>query len=259
MADSDLKMISENLITCLKQAKHLTILTGAGISAESGIPTFRDALTGLWGNYSAEKMASEKGFSNDPALVWGWYEWRRHKALQAKPNAGHETIAKLATKLQKVTLITQNVDDLHERAGSQNALHLHGNIHTARCLECDHPYNHPESSAMVEFPESRIDPPECEKCGYWIRPNVVWFGEALPVGVLREAEKAVEDCDLMLIIGTSGMVYPAANLPMIAIKRKIITIQINPTNTDFDSIVTFDLKGKAGLVLPELYKMAFGK
>jgi NAD-dependent deacetylase len=252
-------MISNTLAEQLKNAQHLTILTGAGISAESDIPTFRDALTGLWENYSAEKLASEKGFHQDPALVWGWYEWRRHKVLQAKPHAGHEMIAKLATQLPKVTLITQNVDDLHERAGSQNVLHLHGSIHTARCIECGHPYKHPETSEIVEFPESRIEPPECEKCSDWVRPNVVWFGEALPVQALREAEQAAEECDLMLIVGTSGLVYPAANLPMVAIRRKITTIQVNPTETDLDTKVTFDLKGKAGVVLPELYKMAFGE
>jgi NAD-dependent deacetylase len=252
-------MISETLVTHLKNAQHLTVLTGAGISAESGIPTFRDALTGLWENYSAEKLASEKGFHQDPALVWGWYEWRRHKVLQTKSNAGHETIAKLATKLPKVTVITQNVDDLHERAGSQNVLHLHGSIQTARCSDCGHFYKHPETSVIFEFPESSIEPPECEKCGEWVRPNVVWFGESLPVKELREAEQAVNKCDLMLIVGTSGLVYPAANLPMAAIRRKITTIQVNPTETDLDTKVTFDLKGKAGVLLPELYKMAFGE
>ena len=252
-------MISNTLAEQLKNAQHLAILTGAGISAESGIPTFRDALTGLWQNYRAEKLASLKGFHQDPALVWGWYEWRRHKVLQAKPHKGHITIAKLATKLPKVTLITQNVDDLHERAGSQNVLHLHGSIHTARCSECGHPYKHPESSKTVEFPESRIDPPECEKCNEWVRPNVVWFGEALPSKALRDAEQAAEECDLMLIVGTSGLVYPAANLPTVAIRRNITTIQVNPTETDLDNNVTFDLKGKAGVVLPKLYKMAFGE
>jgi NAD-dependent deacetylase len=252
-------MISNTLAEQLKNAQHLTILTGAGISAESGIPTFRDAMTGLWENYSAEKLASEKGFHQNPALVWGWYEWRRHKVLQTKSNAGHEIIAKLATQLPKVTLITQNVDDLHERAGSRNVLHLHGSIQTARCIECGHPYKHPETSEMVEFPESRIEPPECEKCGEWIRPNVVWFGEALPVKALRDAEQAAEECDLMLIVGTSGLVYPAANLPMVAIRRNITTIQVNPTETDLDAKVTFDLNGKAGVVLPQLYKMAFGE
>ncbi|MDD5227413.1 MAG: NAD-dependent deacylase [Methylococcales bacterium] len=249
-------MISGTL-TRLKETTHLVVLTGAGISAESGIPTFRDAMTGLWKNYSPEKLSSAKGFSQDPALAWGWYEWRRHKALRAEPNAGHQTIAKLATKLPKVTLITQNVDDLHERAGSQNVLHLHGSIHTARCFECRHPYEHPETSAIVKFPESRIEPPKCEKCGNWVRPNVVWFRELLPAKALREAELAVKECDLMLIVGTSGFVYPVANLPLLAIERNITTIQVNLTETDLDTKVTFDLKGKAGVILPELYKMAF--
>jgi NAD-dependent deacetylase len=252
-------MISGTVIQRLKEAKHLVILTGAGISAESGIPTFRDALTGLWENYSAEKLASENGFHQDPKLVWGWYEWRRHKVLQAKPNAGHETIAKLATKLPKVTLITQNVDDLHERAGSQNVLHLHGSIHSARCIECGHPYKHSETSEIVNFPESRIEPPECEKCGEWVRPNVVWFGEQLPVDAWKQAETAAQECDLLLVVGTSGLVSPASELPFLAIGRGIPSIQINPTETQLDQTITFNLKGRAGLLLPILYEKTFGE
>lgn len=250
-------MISQTLITRLTEAKHLAILTGAGISAESGIPTFRDALTGLWENYDAEKLASERGFSKDPALVWGWYEWRRHKVLQTKPNPAHETIAKLQTKLPKVTLITQNVDDLHERAGSQNVLHVHGSIHSARCIDCDNPYAHSENEIPVELPETKIEPPRCEKCGGLIRPNVVWFGESLPIDVWHQAEQAVEECDLLLVVGTSGLVYPAAHLPNLAIGRGTPAIQVNPTSTDFDAKVTFNLKGRAGFLLPMLYEKAF--
>lgn len=255
-------MISETLIKQLREAQHLAIITGAGVSAESGIPTFRDALIGLWENYDPEKLGSKKGYEKDPALAWGWYEWRRQKILQSHPNPAHEIIAKLATKLPKVTLITQNVDDLHERAGSKDVLHLHGSIHKARCIDgfhCTTAYEHPEIELPDVLLEKRIEPPECEKCGDLIRPGVVWFGEALPKLILDEAEKAAEECDLMLIIGTSGLVYPAANLPMIAIRRKITTIQINPKSTEFDSNVTFNFKQKAGEFLPELYKAAFGE
>ena len=165
-------------------------------------------------------------------------------------------IAKLATTLPKVTLMTQNVDNLHERAGSQNVLHLHGSIHKARCFHCYHGYQHPETTEFLEQPEE-IEPPKCEQCGDWIRPSVVWFGENLSQKVLREAEQAVKECDLMLIVGTSGLVYPVANLPKLAIERNITTIQVNLTETDLDTEVTFDLKGKAGEILSELYKMAF--
>ena len=247
-------MISETL-THLKETKHLVILTGAGISAESGIPTFQDK-TELSETFNPKTLGSAKDFSRNPKKAWGWYEWRRHKALRAEPNAGHEIIAKLATTLPKVTLMTQNVDNLHERAGSQNVLHLHGSIHKARCFHCYHGYQHPETTEFLEQPEE-IEPPKCEQCGDWIRPSVVWFGENLSQKVLREAEQAVKECDLMLIVGTSGLVYPVANLPKLAIERNITTIQVNLTETDLDTEVTFDLKGKAGEILSELYKMAF--
>ena len=130
-------MFEQKLLDALKTAKHIAVLTGAGVSAESGIPTFRDALTGLWAKYDAEQLASEKGFRADPALVWGWYEWRRHRVLQALPNAAHVAIAQLQHVVPKLSVITQNVDDLHERAGSQNVLHLHGSLHEARCIDCE--------------------------------------------------------------------------------------------------------------------------
>jgi NAD-dependent deacetylase len=251
--------IDATLIQKLKTAQHLVVLTGAGVSAESGIPTFRDALTGFWENRDPEKLGSKKGYEREPDVAWGWYEWRRQKVLQSQPNPAHETIAKLATQLPKVTLITQNVDDLHERAGSEEVLHLHGSIHKARCIHCYAPYEHPEIELPDVLLEKRIEPPECEKCGDLIRPGVVWFGENLPTPILEKATQAAEECDLMLIIGTSGLVYPAANLPMIAIRRKITTIQINPTNTEFDMNVTFNVKEKAGEFLPELYKTTFGE
>jgi NAD-dependent deacetylase len=251
-------MITETLIKRLRETQHLAIVTGAGISAESGIPTFRDALTGLWENYQAEKMASEKGFLNDSDLVWGWYEWRRQKILQCSPNRAHEVIAKLASKLPKVTLITQNVDDLHERAGSKNVLHLHGSIHKARCINCNTPYTHPDTKLTDDIlPECRIAPPKCEKCDDLIRPGVVWFGEMLPTDTLKQAEEAAQECDLMLVVGTSGIVYPAANIPFLAIERGVTSIQVNPIETHFDKSVTFNLKGNAGDLLTELYKCTF--
>jgi len=251
--------IDNSLIEKLKNAQHLVILTGAGISAESGIPTFRkDDKTGLWDNYAAKELCTREDFSKNPALVWGWYEWRRHTVLRALPNAGHEIIAKFVDALPKVTLMTQNVDDLHERAGSQNILRFHGNIHKARCFHCLHSYQHPEITEFFEYPEE-IEPPKCEKCSDWVRPGVVFFGESPTQIALQKAEQAVNECDLMFIIGTSGVVKPVNLLPQWAIERNITTVQINLNETALDTKVTFNLKGKAGEILPELYKMAFGK
>ncbi len=249
--------IDNSLIEKLKNAQHLVILTGAGISAESGILTFReDDKTGLWDNYAAKELCTKKDFSRNPKLVWGWYEWRRHTVLCAKPNVGHEIIVKLVDALPKVTLMTQNVDDLHERAGSQNVLRFHGDIHKARCFHCFHSYQHPQTTKFLKQP-TEIEPPKCEKCGDWIRPGVVFFGESPTQSAVRDAEQAVNECDLMFIVGTSGIVAPVNKLPKSAIERNITTVQINLTETNLDKEVSFDLKGKAGVILPELYKMAF--
>ena len=248
-------MFADTLIEKLKNSQHLVILTGAGVSAESGIATFRDALTGLWKNHDAETLASKQGFRADPALVWGWYEWRRNQVLQAKPNPAHDAIAQLANQIPKVTLITQNVDDLHERAGSQNVLHLHGSLHQPRCLVCDKPYNLPEPvlSKDTAHVESRIDPPRCLDCDGPIRPGVVWFGEQLPVNAWKLAQEACRQCDFMLVIGTSGVVWPVADLPNLVNKKRACVVQINPTITSLNAVATYNLVGKAGEILPKLY------
>lgn len=248
-------MFADTLIEKLQKSQHLVVLTGAGVSAESGIATFRDALTGLWENYDAETLASEQGFRADPALVWGWYEWRRNQVLQAKPNLAHDAIAQLAKQIPKVTLITQNLDDLHERAseraGSQNVLHLHGSLHQPRCLVCDKPYNLPEPVLSIEIVnvESRIDPPRYLDCDGPIRPGVVWFGEQLPVNAWKSAQEACRQCDLMLVIDTSEVVWPVADLPNLVNKDLTCVVQINPTITSLNAVATYNLTGKAGEIL----------
>lgn len=251
----DATTIPTELIEKIRNAQHLVVLTGAGVSAESGIPTFRDAMTGLWQNYQAETLASAGGFRKDPALVWGWYEWRRNMVLQAKPNPAHEAIAKLATLVPKFTLATQNVDDLHERAGSVDVLHLHGSLHSPRCFACARPHVFDSTIAPEINEEKIIEPPRCSHCDGKIRPGVVWFGENLPEKIFQQAEAAAGKCDVMLVIGTSGLVYPAANIPSIAMRKKAVTVQINPTSTDFDSSVTYNLVGKAGEILPAIMEL----
>jgi NAD-dependent deacetylase len=250
-------MFNDSLLQCLRNAHHMVILTGAGVSAESGIPTFRDAMTGLWARYDPQQLASERGFCADPALVWGWYEWRRSKVAESSPNPAHRAIAQLQTQVPKLTLITQNVDDLHERGGSQSVIHLHGNLQAAHCIACTQPF---ALTTPVDRSETkRVEPPRCPACGNYIRPGVVWFGESLPLEQWHDAEAAAQQCDVLLSIGTSALAYPAANLPGIALKAGAKLIQINPEPTSLDAKAHFNLHGKAGALLPTLLQAVYSQ
>lgn len=221
-------MIPDPLIDVIRNARNIVVFTGAGVSAESGIPTFRDSLTGLWERFDAASLATPEAFCADPALVWGWYEWRRMKVLQAQPNPAHKAIAELARHVPNLTLITQNVDDLHERAGSTEVLHLHGSLHQPRCFECGKAPEQPQG--MPTEPESgrRLQPPHCLTCGGLLRPGVVWFGESLPANALSAAFAAAQQCDLLLSVGTSGVVYPAAEVPKQAWQAGAVVVHVNP-------------------------------
>ncbi|MEI8159117.1 MAG: NAD-dependent deacylase [Burkholderiales bacterium] len=249
--------IPQGIINALQVAKHVVIFTGAGVSAESGIPTFRDSLTGLWERFEAEDLATPSAFRKDKELVWGWYEWRRMKVLKALPNAAHLAISMLANFVPKVTVITQNVDDLHERAGSADVIHLHGSLHHPRCNICGQA--HDFASEIPEEPEGGrgITPPICGKCGGHVRPGVVWFGEELPTKELRQAYAAAGKCDLLISIGTSGVVYPAAQIPGMAKQAGARVARINPTTSSSDASVDWDLTGPAATLLPLLLKEAF--
>jgi NAD-dependent deacetylase len=246
-----------DLIETLRQTQHLAVLTGAGASAESGIPTFRDALTGLWARFDAEALATPEAFARDPDLVWGWYEWRRVTALQAQPNAGHRAIAALAARVPVLTLITQNVDGLHERAGSPTVLHLHGSLHSPRCSRCARRYAMPPG--IPDEPEGgrRLSPPRCPHCGGPVRPGVVWFGEPLDPTTLQAAEAAARQCDLCLSVGTSSLVYPAAALPGIALDAGATLIQVNPGPTPLDGVAHHNLRGTCGEIMPTLVNGAW--
>lgn len=245
-------MIESLVSSALDTANHVVVLTGAGMSAESGIATFRDAQTGLWERYDPERLASPRGYDEDKALVWGWYEWRRMHALKAQPHAGHLALAELAKQFEQFSLITQNVDDLHERAGSKHVIHLHGSLHKPRCCYCENPYQYPEGIPNEPEGGRRVEPPKCENCGHTVRPGVVWFGESLPEKSLKQAIQLVSDCDLLISIGTSSLVWPAASLPGMAKEYGAKVIQINPDETPLDSQTDFNVKGKAGEVLPLL-------
>ena len=245
-------MIEKAVLATLYATTHLAVLTGAGMSAESGIATFRDAQTGLWERYDPQRLASPRGYEEDKALVWGWYEWRRMHALKAQPHAGHLALAALAKRFEQFTLITQNVDDLHERAGNNDVIHLHGSLHKPRCSYCANPYRF--STEIPEEPEGgrRVEPPLCKICGNSIRPGVVWFGESLPEKALKQAAQEAAKCEVFISVGTSALVWPAAGLSDIAKQHGAKVIQINPDETPLDSKADFNMKGKAGDVLPML-------
>jgi NAD-dependent deacetylase len=236
----------------LRSARHIVVFTGAGVSAESGISTFRDDLTALWSRFDAADLATPDAFRRDPDLVWGWYEWRRMKVLRASPNAGHEAIAAMERHVPKLTLITQNVDDLHERAGSSSVIHLHGSLLAPRCFACARPAGFPDE--LPDEPEGgrRVAPPKCSHCGGSVRPGVVWFGESLPQAALKAAFKAAESCQVLFSIGTSNLVTPAAEIPHAAAHAGAAVVQINPNSTPLDGLARFNLRGPSAQVLPRL-------
>ena len=228
----------------LRSARHVCVLTGAGISAESGIPTFRDALTGLWSRFKPEELATLEAFERNPQFVWEWYESRRAKVLQTQPNAGHYALAELARRIPKLTLVTQNVDGLHQRAGSPGVLEYHGNILRDRCMV--------EQVVADRAPEAAGQLPRCAGCGGLLRPDVVWFGEAIPAEPMRAADRAANACDVFLSIGTSSLVYPAAGLAETALRRGATVIEVNPNATDLSPLADVPLRGPAGVLLPQL-------
>ncbi|WP_043309522.1 NAD-dependent deacylase [Pseudomonas sp. ML96] len=249
--------MSPIIVEALRESRHLLVFTGAGVSAESGIPTFRDALTGLWARFDAARLATPEAFAADPELVWGWYEWRRQRVLRAAPNPAHRAIAELAGRVPRLTLVTQNVDDLHERAGSAAVIHLHGSLHTPRCFVCAAPYA--GLGSELDEPEEgrRLAPPRCEHCAGAVRPGVVWFGESLPQAALQQAFEAAAQCDLLLSIGTSGQVYPAAQVPQIAVQAGATVVHINPQSQSCSGAREYALQGAAGVLLPQLLAAAF--
>lgn len=215
-------------------------LTGAGMSAESGIPTFRDALTGLWARFDAQSLATPEAFRRDPALCWGWYRWRAALVRRAAPNAGHLAIAAHADAGHAVAVVTQNVDDLHERAGSRNVLHMHGELLKARCLAC---------GARVEWRDDLLPRPPCPRCGARaLRPDVVWFGE-VPYH-LDEVYDALWDCDLFAAIGTSGTVHPAAGFVRTASSAGARTVEMNLARSEVAGAFDEVREGTATVVVP---------
>lgn len=248
--------LPEEVVAAVRAARRILVLTGAGMSAESGVPTFRDAQTGLWEAFDPSQLATLQAWQDDPAFVWAWYAWRIRLVRDVGPNAGHRALAELAQH-REVTVVTQNVDDLHERAGSRVAAHLHGSLLHLRCADCGHPFEgEPE---LPEQPAERVDPATCVACGGDVRPGVVWFGEMLPadaVAVTETALEALQPGDVCLVVGTSGIVFPAAGYPAMALAEGATVIEVNPVETDISDMCHHVVRDTAARALPALVAAA---
>lgn len=254
--------VPESLVQALLLARRIVVFTGAGMSAESGIATFRntagDQANSLWAQFNTRDMATPAGWRSDKHRVWAWYEGRRGAVLKTQPHAGHLAIAQLADTLHsvhgqavQVDVVTQNVDNLHERAGSAHVTHLHGSLFAPRCMACERPGafapGEPDESLM------HLEPPRCQHCQGYIRPGVVWFGEAMPQEPWRYAEDAVDACHAMLVVGTSGVVWPAAELPINAHRLGKFVAEINPTPSELASYMNLQWPSTAAAGLPALF------
>lgn len=238
------------LIELLQNVKSVVIVTGSGVSAESGVPTFRGA-DGLWKQYRAEELATPGAFFANPKLVWEWYDWRRGIISKAEPNPAHEIVATMEKYYPAFLLVTQNVDGLHRKAGNEKMVEIHGNIWRVRCVE------ELKESYLYDTPLGSI-PPKCD-CGALLRPAVIWFGEQLPVDAMNTAMERIQKCELLVTVGTSGVVHPVASFPLLAKSSSAAVVEINVDETPITSISDFSLKGKAGEVLPELWNAVTGK
>jgi len=231
----------------LARSRRLVVFTGAGVSKESGIATFREPETGLWAQYDPMELATPEAYVRDPAFVWSWYEHRFGAAAAASPNPGHIAIADLERLLPRVSVVTQNIDGLHQRAGSGDVIELHGSMFRFKCLSGKH-----TGFVLDDFAGQDERPPRCPECGELLRPDVVWFGEALPGDAIDRAQALGAACDVMLVVGTSGVVYPAAALPLLATEAGAAVIDVNPERDALTSGADLFLQGPGGEVLPDL-------
>ena len=237
------------IIEHITNAKSICIMTGAGVSAESGIPTFRDAQTGFWEKFKAEDLATQEAFNKNPQLVWNWYQWRRQLVNNSKPNAAHKVITKLQQERPNVFIVTQNVDGLHQSSGAQDVIEFHGNIRNNKCTSCKYAEANMDNISEVI--------PECPYCNSSLRPAVVWFGEPIPDDASRRSLDAVKACDVFLSIGTSSLVHPAAGLAELARVNNAIVIEINPNATPLTSRANYVITESAVAALTQIGKRVF--
>jgi NAD-dependent deacetylase len=240
----------DELIRFLRKAERVAALTGAGVSQESGLRTFRDAQTGLWTQYKPTELASPEAYENNPKLVWDWYAWRREAIKGVRPNPGHYALVEMSHHVPDFTLITQNVDNLHRMAGSPDVIELHGNLQRVKCSSC--------GQQAKDWNDADDGVPQCESCGGLLRPDVVWFGESLPRTELESAVEAARACHVFFSIGTSGTVQPAASLAYAARNRGAAIVEINAEPTPLTEKVDFALHGKSGEILPALLDAVWG-
>lgn len=240
----DAATLPDEFVARMRAAEHIVVLSGAGISAESGVPTFRDAQTGLWAKYDPQELATPEAFQRNPQLVWDWYAWRRDLISDVSPNPGHMALARMEQLAPRLTVITQNIDSLHQQAGNQDVIELHGNLSRTKCLE--------EDRVVEQWEETEERPPRCPQCGGFLRPDVVWFGEVLPPLALHRAIEASRAADVFLTVGTSGIVYPAASLPMEAMEAGGLVVEINPDETPLSHWMAHTFRGPSGVILPAI-------
>lgn len=234
----------------LLSAGSVCVLTGAGVSKESGVPTFREA-DGLWNKFRPEELANVEAFIRNPERVWEWYTWRRDLMSKVSPNPGHIALAELEQLLRRFTLVTQNIDNLHREAGSSDVVELHGNIQRNKCQDCKSLFLPDDPRAAMQFREGEL--PGCPDCGKGLlRPDVVWFGEMLPEAEIQRAWSEAEQCDIFLSVGTSAAVYPAAALPQIAKAAGAYLVEINPDRTDLTPLADVHLAEPSGVALPAI-------
>lgn len=242
-------IFSSEIIHFLRTSNRLTALTGAGVSQESGLHTFRDKREGLWAQYKPEDLATPEAFDRNPEMVWEFYSMRRLMAGEVQPNPGHLALAEIEHRVPYFSLITQNVDGLHQRAGSKNIIELHGNITRTRCSD--------GCGVFSQWEDVPSGVPKCPKCGAKLRPDVVWFGEMLPTSELQAAIQAARICDVFFSIGTSGIVQPAATLPFLAKQGGAVLVEINAEETPLTQSADYYFQGKSGEILPELVKQVW--
>ena len=240
----DATTLPDEFVAQMRAAEHIVVLSGAGISAESGVPTFRDAQTGLWAKYDPQELATPEAFRRNPRLVWDWYAWRRDLISSVSPNPGHVALARMERLAPRLTVITQNIDSLHQQAGNRDVIELHGNLSRTKCLD--------EDRVVEQWEETEERPPRCPHCGGYLRPDVVWFGEVLPPLALHRAVEASRTADVFLTVGTSGIVYPAASLPLEAMEAGGLVVEINPDDTPLSHWMTHTFRGPSGIVLPAI-------